>query len=62
MRIDHGRTDIVMAQELLDRPDVMAIVQQVGGEGMTEGVATHALGDASGEGSGPDRTLQNRFM
>ncbi len=62
MRVDHGRTDVVVAQELLDRPDVMAIVQQVGGEGVTQGVAAHALGDASAEGSGPDRALQDRFV
>ena len=62
MRIDHGGADVVLAQEFLDRPDVVAIVQQVGGKGVTESVAAHALGDARAESCGPDRALQDRFV
>ena len=30
--VDHGRADVVVAQELLDPPDVVTILQAVGGE------------------------------
>jgi hypothetical protein len=62
MRVDHGCADIVVAQELLDRSDVVPIVQQMGGEGVAEGVAAHALGDTRAEGGDPDRALQDRFV
>jgi len=62
MRVDHGCADIVVAQELLDRSDVVPIVQQMGGEGVAEGVTAYALGDARGVRGSPDRALQDRFM
>jgi hypothetical protein len=31
MGMDHGRTDVLMPKEFLDRPDVIAVFEQVGG-------------------------------
>ena len=38
MSIDHRRFDILVAEKLLDRSDVIATPEQVSGEGMAEGV------------------------
>jgi hypothetical protein len=40
MRIDHDCPHIGMAQQLLNRSDVVAVFQQVGGERMSERIAT----------------------
>ena len=45
MGIDHGRTDVLMPKEFLDRPDIVAVLKQLGGKGMPEGVTTGRLGD-----------------
>ena len=37
--IDHRRCHVLVAQEFLDRPDVVTVLQEVGGEGMPEGLA-----------------------
>ena len=47
--VDHSRGDVLMAEELLDRADVAAVFEQVGSEGMAEGVACGALRDARRE-------------
>jgi hypothetical protein len=39
MGVDHGGLHIAVAQQLLNRADVGALLQQVCGEGMAEGVA-----------------------
>ncbi len=49
MRIDHRRGNILVSQEFLDRPDVVAAFEQMGGKAMTESVTTGRLGDAGGE-------------
>ncbi len=46
MRIDHGRLYAAVAQDLLDRPDVVAALQKVGREGVAQGVAGGVLEDA----------------
>ena len=38
-----GGADIAEAEELLDGADVVAVFEQVGGEGKAEGVAADAL-------------------
>ena len=40
MGVDHGRLHVVMAQEFLDSTDVVAVFEQMGGEGVPEGVAS----------------------
>ena len=51
MGIDHGGAHILMAKQFLDRLDVIAVVQQVGGEGMPSRVATGRLNNRREEGS-----------
>lgn len=41
VRIDHGRSHVAVAEELLDGADVVAALQQVGGEGVAERMAGH---------------------
>ena len=56
MCIDHRRLDAAVAQDLLDRPDVVAALQEVGGEGVAQGVAGRVLEDpgrAAGVVKGP---------
>src|SRR5438128_10819594 len=46
MRVDHRRRYIAMTQQLLHRSYVRSALQEVRGEGMPEGVASDALGNA----------------
>ena len=39
MGVDHRRPDILVAEKLLNRPDVVARHEQMGREGMAKGVA-----------------------
>lgn len=39
MGVDHGGFDVAVAEEFLDGADVVAVFDEVGGEGMAEGVA-----------------------
>jgi hypothetical protein len=48
MRVDHRGADIAVAEELLDGPDVVVVLQQVGSEGLAKGVTCGGLGDARG--------------
>jgi len=63
--VDHGRLDVFVAEELLHRANIarrvaslIAVLQQVGGEGMAEGMAADVLFDAGQAGSAVDGTLQ----
>jgi len=60
--IDHGRLDVLVAQQFLDGTDVVMVFQQVGGEGVSEGVAGHALFQAGGTCRLPDGALQTTFV
>ena len=54
--VDHGGLDILVAEQVLDGADVVAVLEQVGGEGVAQGVAGDALvdaGQASGAMNGP---------
>ena len=35
MRVDHRRADVAVAQQFLDGPDVVAVLEQVRGEGVS---------------------------
>jgi len=39
MGVNHGRADVLVAEELLEGPDAMPILEQVSGEGMLQRVA-----------------------
>jgi len=43
--VDRGCLDVIVAEELLDRPDVVAVLQQMGGEAMAEGVIAGVVGN-----------------
>ena len=62
MGIDHGRTDVLMSKEFLDRPDIVAVLKQMGGKGMSEGVTTGRLGDPGFSGGIFDSPLDHGFM
>jgi hypothetical protein len=43
VRVDHGRGDIAVPQQFLNRADVVPVLQKMGGEGVTERVWPDAL-------------------
>ena len=50
--INHRRADVRMAQQLLQRPNVVPVLQQVSRETMSERVAADTLGQARGPDGG----------
>ena len=44
MGVLHGRIDVLMSQQFLDRADVKAVLQQVCRKGVAQGVAAGELG------------------
>ena len=57
MSVDLGRRDVDVTKHLLDRAQVGTPFQQVGGEGMPEGMRGDVLGDADKVSSGGEETL-----
>jgi hypothetical protein len=45
MGVNHGGSHILVAQELLNRADIVTILKQMCGKRMTEGVTGGILGD-----------------
>jgi hypothetical protein len=43
--VNHGGFDIFVTEEFLNGTDVVAVLEQVGGEGVAEGVATAMFRD-----------------
>lgn len=43
MRMDHGPTDVQMLEEFLDRPNIIAVLKQMGGKRMMGGVVHAGL-------------------
>jgi hypothetical protein len=41
--VDHGRAHVLVPQKFLHGADIVAVLQEVGSEGMTEGVASDAF-------------------
>ena len=48
MGVNHRGLDIFMTEQLLNRPDVISVLQEVGREGMAQGVPGRRLGDRHG--------------
>jgi len=46
MGIDHRGFDVFVAQKFLDGADVIAVLEQVGGEAVAKGVRPHRFDDA----------------
>jgi hypothetical protein len=55
--VDHGGLDVLMAEEVLHGPNVIAVFQEMGGEGVAEGVASDALSDVRAAGGECDGLL-----
>ena len=57
--INHGRTDVFVTQQLLDRTDVIIGFKQVRGERMAEGMTPHILGHSGSANRFLHGPLQN---
>ena len=62
MGIDHRRPDVLMPEQRLDRAEVVACLQKVGGETVTEGVRRDALGELCLSDRFVQRILNMRVM
>ena len=62
MRVNHRRLHVHMPQQVLHRADVIALLKQVRGEGMTKGVGRGPFRDARPQHRLPDRPLHHRFV
>ena len=62
MGVDHGGFDVFVSEEFLDGADVVAVLEEVGGEGVAEGVGCDMLLDAGGFGSGANGFLEEGFV
>jgi len=60
--VDHGSLQTGVAQELLDHPDVVIGLEEMGGEGVAEGVGSHSFRDHCSENCSGKRLLEFRFM
>jgi len=45
MRVDHGRANVSVAEQLLHSTNIVPCLQQMGGERVTQRVTTGVLGD-----------------
>jgi len=62
VRVDHCGADVAVAEEFLDRADVVAGFEEVGGEGVAQRVAACGLGDACVAHGGLDGALDDRLV
>src|SRR5262245_31686495 len=62
VRVDLGRADVTVPEQLLDSADVLAGLQEVGGERMPERVARGPLRDPGAAHGVLDGTLQHRLV
>lgn len=62
MGVDHRRADVPMPEEFLNRPDVEAVLQQVRGKGVAQGVARGGLGETGGANGTLYGPLEDGFV
>ena len=62
VRVHHRRADIRVPQQLLNRPNVIAVLEQVSRKRMPEGVWPYTFGDVSLPCRVRHRLLDNRFV
>lgn len=60
--VDHGGFDVFVAEEFLDGADVVAALEEVGGEGVAEGVGCDAFVDSCGLLGFADGALEGGFV
>jgi len=56
--VDHGGLDVLVAEEFLNGADVVAVLEEVGGEGVAKGVGGDVFLDPGLEGGGADGFLK----
>ncbi len=62
LQVDHGGPHVAMAQQLLDRLQIVSGDEQMAGEGVTERMRRHALGKLRSDSRSPDGGLHLRFV
>ena len=62
MRVDHRRLHVAMAQQLLDRADIVAGLEEVSREAVAQGVRTNWLGNPGRPCRVVDGALGNRLV
>ena len=62
MGVDHRRAYVSVAQQLLDRPNIIAIFQQMGGKGVTERMTACRFGDPCFQSGFLEGPLQNGLV
>src|SRR5437870_4501911 len=62
VRINHGGLEILVAQKLLNRADIISVLDQVGREGVAERVAASGAAHTSIQDGLPDGPLDDRFV
>ena len=62
MGVDHRGADVLVTEELLDRPDVVAGFQEVRREGVAERVGRDVFGNSGGAGGSADLFLNDRLV
>jgi hypothetical protein len=60
--IDHGGFDILVSKEFLNCADIVAVLQEVGGEAVAKGVRGNSFLNISGLGSFFDGFLEGGFV
>ena len=60
--VNHRRADVPVSQQLLDRPDVVSVLEQMGGERVAECVAGDTFFDARQIRRFFDSALKNGFV
>lgn len=60
--VNHGGADVAVAEELLDRADVVAGLEQVRGEAVAESVAGGSFCEARGLHRVAERALEDRLV
>ena len=62
MGVDHGGSDVVVAEQVLNRADVMATFESVGGKRMTEAVRGGGLTDLCFDHGAANRLLHQAWI
>lgn len=60
MRIYLGRLDVAVSKQLLDGPDIIAVLEEMGSEGMPEGMAADSFGNTGAKRRFMDGALEER--
>jgi hypothetical protein len=62
MGVDHGRTCVPVAEQFLNRPEVVSVLEEMGGEAVPQGVGCGGLLDARSKHGLAERPLHSCLM